>query len=243
MKRTNELYCLKSVKEAIQNPYAEPRIIYSAEEVSNKNIVEKIIKTAYPNQLGNEFPDFLCQDGLIEHFEVTSSKENMKGAEFRKNDRHFKKECDCARDNLTANDFDQGRIIVQRMEMPELTYSHDNFVKSFKRNFSNHIKRLNSYAGIKTNSFFLIESAGATFKVLKKNEYIGEIYLLKYDKILLEYLYQHRDVLRYVIFTHSNYFEIIELDNIPQLLKKLNDDISFEAGRMKNVSLNLQIDI
>lgn len=47
--------------------------------------LQKWLKAAKPNQNSNEFPDFIFEDGFIEHFAVTSSSEGRKGAKQNKN--------------------------------------------------------------------------------------------------------------------------------------------------------------
>lgn len=55
--------------------------------MSNQQHIElqKWLKAAKPNQNSNEFPDFIFEDGFIEHFAVTSSSEGRKGQNKNKN--------------------------------------------------------------------------------------------------------------------------------------------------------------
>ena len=68
-------------------------------------------------------------------------------------------------------------------------------------------------------------------KKMNKGRFIG-FYQLNRDKEPLQYIYNQRDVLRYVIFTDGQYFEIIAIKDIPELIKSIDKDVVFEGGKM-----------
>lgn len=61
--------------------------------LSNKQYVElkKWLNETKPNFNNNKFPDFVFINGFIEHFAVTSSLENRKGAKQKRESMVFKK--------------------------------------------------------------------------------------------------------------------------------------------------------
>ena len=68
-------------------------------------------------------------------------------------------------------------------------------------------------------------------KEMNNGRFIG-FYQLNRDKETLQYIYDQRDVLRYVIFTDGQYFEIIAIKDIPELIKSIDKDVVFEGGKM-----------
>ena len=51
--------------------------------------IENILRTASPNPNESEFPDFVFHNGFIEHFQISSSKTNRKGAVHKKKEQQF----------------------------------------------------------------------------------------------------------------------------------------------------------
>lgn len=81
---------------------------------------------------------------------------------------------------------------------------------------------------------------------------VSQPYKIKYDKDLLTYLCNFKDKLKYIIYywgdtqgdlNGDRSCEIIEMRNIPEILKNVSQDISFGVGRYKNLKLNLFIDL
>lgn len=62
-----ELECLKNSKKF----------------VSTADSIYKYLELARPNHNINDFPDFIFDDGFIEHFQVTSANESRKGDKHR----------------------------------------------------------------------------------------------------------------------------------------------------------------
>ena len=67
-----ELCCLEKVKKQIR--------FEDCMGMTNKDWeeIQKYLKTAVPNEQRNNFPDFIFDNGFIEHFQVTSSKTTKK---------------------------------------------------------------------------------------------------------------------------------------------------------------------
>ena len=198
---------------------------------------------AKANPQKSHFPDFLFEKGFIEHFQVTAAKEDKKGSDLKKAEVGFKKECE-----------QQMRVLQERMKQspgpgiivqaPELQYdrnSYQFFLDSFKKNWMRHIKSLEQYDGKKEVGVFLVESEAASFKEMMNGKYSGRLYRLQDDKNLLEFIFTYRNQIQYVIFEGAQFFEIIEVNIIPELIKQIPIGLSFDPGTQ--YITNLQIGI
>ena len=63
-----------------------------------------------------------------------------------------------------------------------------------------------------------------------------QCYRLTRDKVLLDFVYQYKDRIKYVIFVYWDGFEIIKLENIPYLLKLIPWEYVVSPMAVKNVS-------
>ena len=70
-----------------------------------------------------------------------------------------------------------------------------------------------------------------------------KFYRLSRDKKLLNFIYQYKDKIKYVIFVYCNGFEIIRLENIPYLLDLMPWDyyiyplIAWKVASVGNISV------
>lgn len=94
-----------------------------------------------------KFPDFICTNGLIEHFQISGTKEIRNGSQINKDRGKCNKDIDMAINN--------GEQRISK-SFP-VRQSYDDFIASFKRNWDNHISKLRNYQGNKDNVCFLIE--------------------------------------------------------------------------------------
>ena len=68
-------------------------------------------------------------------------------------------------------------------------------------------------------------------------------YRLTRDKVLLDFVFQYKERIKYVIFVYGDDFEIIRLKNIPYLLKLIPWDYEIYPVTVKNVSSLYNISI
>ena len=132
-------------------------------------------------------------------------------------------------------------VIVQAPEMRYDQNSYRFFFDSFKKNWTHHIKSFEQYDGEKRVGVFLIESEATSFKEMINGKYSGRLYRIQDDKDLLEFIFPYRDQIQYVIFEGAQLFEIIEIDLIPELIKRIPNGLSFDPG--VQYITNLQIGI
>ena len=210
----------------------------------NDDFVEILnaIRTAKENTNLSEFPDFLLEDGYIEHFQITASRENRKGSAEKIDVSIFKKKINnevnefykYCNEKPSYNQVRSKRWI--RNNLPE--YSYENLVFSFKSNFEKHLKSLEKYKGEKDLSIFLIENEEVNLEMYEnsykdmenlrcdypqRQEHVIR-YMLSRDKNMLNYIYNFKDKIKYIIYFYEENFEVIKVENIPELFKDLRNE-------------------
>ena len=82
-----EKRCFDCAKKLLEESY------YKSVVLENElDSIRRIFQTAIPNTKPSQFPDFIFENGFIEHFQVTSAKETKKGAKVAEAIIHFKKD-------------------------------------------------------------------------------------------------------------------------------------------------------
>ena len=239
MKRgEKEQLCLDSVRKILRTKNCKNYLDEDAVIIEN-------ILTAQENEQANNFPDFICQNGFIEHFQVSASGETKKGFLYKQEESCFERQSNESIDNKKVeylnSIFKSNTLITYESTLQYDKNRYENYVKCFKKNFESHIDSLKKYDGSKDNGAFLIEQVDGNLFVDEAAPYMP--YSLSIDKKLLQYVYQYRDFLTYVLFTNGERCEIIKLSLIPKILSKVKDGIKFKAGRMISVKLLSCIDI
>ena len=126
---------------------------------SDPQKIIRILKSARPNPAQSNFPDFLFENGFIEHFQITASRETRKGAEHRQRQAQFCKEAEqrFQRMGRELNDDPPANSLTREIcEMEEhfsadflyhllSSYKYQEIMKqknvqNFKLLFGNHIK-------------------------------------------------------------------------------------------------------
>lgn len=203
----------------------------------DRSLFEKQLRSAISNPEPSKFPDFLINDGFIEHFQITSSHMTKKGATHQKQHQYFSdnmnKEIQKFKDEMNSNpSFDTVKEQSWNFSYP--IHSYDNLVHSFKTNWEKHITSLKKFIGNKNIGIFLIDYPEMVLKThinfnVKTEHCYGDLlyreenswYRLSRDKQLLNYIYQYCDLINYVIFKTFDTYEIINLSNVTELLKLL----------------------
>ena len=211
--------------------------------LNNDDFIEILnaIRTAKENTNLSEFPDFLLKNGFIEHFQITASKENRKGSAEKIDIAMFNKRIDDEvnefyRYSNEKPSYNQVRSKEWvRDNLPE--YSYENLKFSFISNFEKHIKSLEKYKGKKDFSVFLIENEEVNLEMIENPSNdnrqecdwsMGQEYFIRYmlsrDKEILNYIYGFKDKIKYVIYYFEEDFEIIKVENIPNICEHLKND-------------------
>ncbi len=198
---------------------------------------ENSLRLAIPNPSPSSYPDFVFDGGFIEHFEITSSKSNRNGYDHKRKHVAFEQTAEQGENVfITVMDETPSFGTIQSKSWP-FTYpqhSYDFLVKSFTEKWNHHIESLSKYDGQHEIGIFLIDYPETVlghhidFDVLPERLY-GDLlfrddhkwYRLSRDRYLLNFIYDYREMVKYVIFKNMDYFEVIAAETIPELIKLL----------------------
>lgn len=196
-----------------------------------------IIRTAKPNPASSKFPDFIFNNGFIEHFQITSSQVNRKGATHARKESEFRRRVEAETEKLKEEwdespSFDRVRSGSWAFQNP--THSHEYLMNSFKQNWESHICSSKRFSGEKSIGIFMIEHPEISLAMcedvysnwingmspgdMREQEKFKD-YRLSRDKALLNYMYDFRNEIKYVIFVNPQRVEVIRTENIPYLLQ------------------------
>ena len=228
-----ELACLDLVKKA----YWPGTCLFGLEN-DDKGTLWHLLENCNSNK-GTKFPDFIGDQGFIEHFQISSSKTTKRGQEHTKQLNQFKKQSENIINNLNHEEIDIHKPleiahITNIMKYPEHSYEY--LLESLKSTWDKHLNSLNNYKGPNSIKVFMIQYNDIGALQMYEN-YPSEIegmsigdfpkhrtidYRFSRDNYILDYLYKYNQIIDYTIFIRYNkYVEIIKISNIPKL-KKMN---------------------
>ncbi|MEK4671545.1 hypothetical protein [Niallia sp. FSL R7-0271] len=185
--------------------------------------LQKWLKDARPNQSSNEFPDFVFENGFIEHFAITSSLEGRKGAKQKQESMILRRESETA--FLSELDSSEDRPLVSKSFFrPFEQHSHLNIVNSVKKNWQKHIKSYEKISPPK-HGIFLLEYTDFNIHtaICKENE-LAEIYSsyrISADKNLLEWIYTFNGKIEYLILSNPFSIEVIRIEQILNIIENI----------------------
>ena len=233
----SEINCLKYVVDAIDRRNIGV-IVFN--NIKNDNTLLKLLKEVKLNTNETQFPDFLSGDAIVEHFSITSSRENRKGSSFKKEksckDKEVKKKIYEWQKNCNNISFDDSGVI----ENCYYGFTYNNFIKSLNRNLIRHIESLKKYEVKGKKVVFLIELQGATLSINKNGEFFGFFELNK-DKNSLECIKPFVDLLDIIIFRANDRIEIIDMSKFDKLYKNSYCEKDISGGRLREIFLNVNV--
>lgn len=197
-------------------------------------LLQNVMINVTPNPESSKFPDYIFDGGFIEHFQITSSKTNRKGSVHQKAYSDYRKRTDEEIRNIQSNTFYSPDAVQEyHWSFPQPDHSYDSLKKSLERVWKEHINSLERYKGEKEIGVFVIEypeyalamcenisdiKTGLRFDDLCEQHKFNE-YRLSRDKKMLDFLYQYRNKITFVIYASYNRIEIIKIENIPEMKK------------------------
>lgn len=194
--------------------------------ISNQQYLElqKWLKDAKSNQNSNEFPDFIFEDGFIEHFSVTSSSEGRKGAKQKQESMILKKMSETTFiKNLDSNEEDT--LLCKSFYRPFEQHTHLNIVNSIKKNWLKHIKSYEKKVSPSKHGIFLLDYIDINIQtaIIRENERaeIFDSYRISADKNLLEWIYTFKEKIEYLILSNHFSTEVIRLDQILKIIENI----------------------
>ena len=212
---------------------------YFGLEENNSEEFECVLRVAQANPDASRFPDFIFASGFIEHFQVTSSPTTRKGATHTRKENEFRRTVDIETKEIEGKwngtpSFDKVRS--KSWEFSNPTHSYEFLSDSFRSNWQHHMESYKKYTGSKQIGIFMVEYPeialamcenvyhdwidGMSQGDMREQEKFKE-YRLSRDKKLLEYIYQFKNEIQYVIFLNQARVEVIRIENIPYLIKLL----------------------
>lgn len=243
MTRDNEFECLKYVIDAYSGKI-NSEIMFS--NVDNDAKLLKYLNEVKPNPHSSEFPDFLSDDAIVEHFSITSSKENRRGSNFKKEQNANNIETEAKikewQENCKNMPFDRNTVRTTKIENTYTNLSYSNFINSLNRNLSHHIESLKKYDVKDRKVIFLIELQDAPMVVYRDNTFHG-FYKLHKDKNALSILKPYLDLLGIVIFRASDKIEIIDIKSLNELFEHSYCEKDIRGGRFRSINLLSIIDL
>lgn len=187
--------------------------------------LQKWLKDTKSNQKSSEFPDFLFENGLIEHFSVTSSTDGRKGAKQTKESALFKNQSE--KNFLNNLDKSEEKTLTSlSYSRPSEKHTHLNIVKSIKKHWLSHIKSYAKTTPYK-HSIFLLEYIDSNIQTaIIRGDNPAEIYdsyRISVDKDLLEWIYKFKGIIEYLILNNPPSFsiEVIRIDQIPNIIDNM----------------------
>ena len=170
---------------------------------------------------------------------MTSSAVTKKGAKHTKKESEFRRRVDADTERLKAEwsetpSFDAVRSKSWAFTTPK--HSYEFLINSFKHNWEHHMGSYTKYTGSKQIGMFMIEypefalamcenvyqdwKDGMSQGDMREQENFKE-YRLSRDKNLLQYVYQFKDEIQYVVFLNRMRIEVIRTENIPYFINLL----------------------
>ena len=243
----------KECFELVKQKYNE--ILFFGTSVEDEELIQKALQEAKENPNPSRFPDFIFDNGFIEHFSVTSSFQNKHGSTMKRENAEIEREFNQLA-SAYVNSLPKDNPTVYSVETPicfHETHSYENFVKSFKCNFEDHIENSKNYTGSKEHSIFMIEYSDSALRMskrlpkdLKHEVSYGDLlskekptYKLSRDIELLKFLHDKCTSVEYVFFVNRDNFsrvviECFKTQNALEVVKLLGNGYDFHCAMISS---------
>lgn len=243
MVRSNELECLKYIINTCFGK-ANGTIVFC--NVDNDTEILKQLNEVKPNPNPSEFPDFLSSDVIVEHFSITSSKENRNGSSFKKEQNINNIETEAKikewQESCKNMPFERNIIRTTTIENTYTDLSYNNFIDSLDRNLSHHIESLKKYDVKDRKVIFIIELQDALMGIYRYDIFY-KFYELYKDKNALDIFKLYLDLLDIIIFRASDRIEIIDIKKFKELYEYSYCEKDIRGGRFREINLLAKIDL
>jgi hypothetical protein len=219
-----EQRCLEAVKSVCK----DDRNYYQGISAEEKEEIVTLVETAKDTDgLTTKFPDFIGNNGWIEHFEVTCSNRTRKGYENKIQESKINKAVEQRIDKAKEKeetDFSFSACYTSTNN------SLKNYIESLEECWKKHLdslKKENERLRSLHISAILIESDDDLLKVAKfenmqqgiiKSENTDLPFELIYNKNILDFIYQYKGIIKYVIFKNNYCVRVLKVDSIPTII-------------------------
>ncbi len=231
-----------------------PMVNFFAMTEQDIETVEDVFFKAIPNKDLSKFPDFISDLGFVEHFQITSSEITKAGSGYKKafsqHEKDFEKEVKQLQDEMNETpSFGEIRTVEKAFSYRD-NHSHDNLILSLKQSVDKHIRSEENYEGAKAVKIFMIEYNELSLKVqidypnVKTERSYGDLlrresvteYKISRDKEALQFLYDKRSYIDYIVYATDYMFEVIKVEDIPEIIKLLVYDYEFHPVMLTTMS-------
>ena len=207
---------------------------------SECDVVERALCSAKLNSCWNAFPDFVCNDGIIEHFEVTSTKQTRKGSKMRMQQSSMQREMEMfcfGKMNDTQMESISGLMFSKSVKRKTEMASHEFLLQSFEKQWMEHLRKFEAYV-IKNgqqefsafmvdlryeNLLFMCEDIPINKQLSDNLQPIHQPYWPLADKMLLHRLADYAGDIKYVLFVKQNRCDVVPI----VLLRTIADNIIY----------------
>ena len=240
MSRAEEQKCFNLIRDAL-NAKENIDVVYD----NSNGAVRDFFNIAKSNPSENDYPDFVFENGGIEHFQLTSSKENKKGSNFKREETRKEKDKKEYLEELNKKylktEFVSGTFTSEVYEDVYESFSYEDFLKSLEKNIPSHVNSLNKSNYKKAINIFLMEQQTARLWI---DEGVVPIkfYQLHKDKRALNIIKSFCSNVRYVVYFVCDAIEIIDLSKIDLLIEHSREYNNVKGGRLIKSQINLFID-
>ena len=243
----------KECFELVKQKYNE--ILFFGTSVEDEELIQKALQEAKENPNPSRFPDFIFDDGFIEHFSVTSSFQNKHGSTMKRENAELEREFNHFA-SAYVNSLPKDNRTVYSVATPMCfheTHSYENFVNSFKWNYEDHIENSRNYIGSKEHSIFMIEYSDSALRMrkrlpkdLKHEVSYGDLlskekptYRLSRDIELLRFLHDKSSNVEYALFVNRDNFagvviECFKTQNALEVVKLLGNGYDFHCAMISS---------
>lgn len=239
-----ELYCLNVIKEHLENG-----AMFYGMSREDCDRIEKMFLSAVPNSRSSEFPDFICNGGFIEHFQISSGRMTKKGSLHKQNEAKYNNDYETGLEEFKAKIDEEPIMGVCRsysLDMEYKEHSYENLVCSMEKTFEHHIDSMHKYNNGANIGVFLIEYSEMALSMFEdryaemnglqvgdfhKPEHFSD-YRLSRDKNMLDFIYKYRQEIQYIVYLSRTSVEIISVENIPKLKSLLPWEYRIAAMHM-----------
>lgn len=204
---------------------------------SERDIIERALKSAKPNDVWNAFPDFICDNGFIEHFEITSTKQTRKGSKMRVQRCDMNQEMDRFRAKMTDAQAQlvPGVVYSKSVQRKMETATHEFLLSSLKRQWEEHLKKFVLYAEKAgqqdfsafmvdlryENLLFMIEEIPVEIRRAENLQPVRQPYWPMADALLLRRLAGYVGGVKYVIFVKQGRCDVVPMSMLGRIADEL----------------------
>lgn len=204
---------------------------YSGITEEEKKSLIALIKTAKDTDgKTTTFPDFIGENGWIEHFKVTSSQSSQKGYESDINHAEMKRSIEQqigeAKQSENCTNYQFSASTVRQND--NIENYRKSLMTSWKKHYKSYERKQQELKNLKIG-VFLIDSDDIFLPYIKFNDMRNGIieddnlpFEVVHDKEIMDFIQQYQADIQYVIFVSKRIVKILKTSSIHDILTEKN---------------------